>query len=99
MKVGRLACEVKMYFADQSGLLALMKLLLGCGESFHPYMFGILPHFKHWCLYVMLVFYTSFMCVAFSKKRHFHSCFLQHHSRSLFHPIIALHHLQCFLIS
>ena len=33
----------KIYFIDQSGLLVLIGLPLGCGESGHPHLLGILP--------------------------------------------------------
>ena len=39
-----------MYFADQSGVLPLIRLLLGQGESGQPHLLGILPDFKHWSL-------------------------------------------------
>ena len=51
-KVWRLVWEGKMYFADQSGVLALIKLLLGWRESGHPHWLLILPDFIDWCLSV-----------------------------------------------
>ena len=39
-----------MYFADQSGVLALIRLLLTLGESGHPLSLWMLPDFILWCL-------------------------------------------------
>ena len=39
-----------MYFADQSGVLVLIRLLLGRGEYGQHHLLGILPDIKHWCL-------------------------------------------------
>ena len=36
-----------MHFADQDGVLALIRLLLGSGEYDHPHLLEILPDFKH----------------------------------------------------
>ena len=36
-----------MEFADQCGVLAQIRLLLGLGESGDPHVLGILPDFKH----------------------------------------------------
>ena len=33
-----------MHLADQSGVLVLIRLLLGWGESGHPHLLGVLPH-------------------------------------------------------
>ena len=38
-----------MHFVDQNGVLALIRLLLGCGEYGHPHLLGKLPDFKYWC--------------------------------------------------
>ena len=43
-----------MHFADQGGVLALIRLLLGRGESGHPPSLGILPHLKHCCLSILM---------------------------------------------
>ena len=39
-----------MLFADQSGVLELIRLLLGRGESGQRHLLGNLPDFKHWSL-------------------------------------------------
>ena len=48
-----------MFFAGQSGLFALIRLLLCLGESGHPRMLGIPPHLKCWfpsMLYAWLIY-------------------------------------------
>ena len=37
-----------MHFADQSGVLVLIRLPVSCDESGHAYMLGILPDVRHW---------------------------------------------------
>ena len=37
-----------MCFADQHGVLALIRLPLGWGEPGQPHLLGILPDIKHW---------------------------------------------------
>ena len=39
-----------MHFGDQSVVFVLISLLIGWGESDHPQLFGILPHFRQWCV-------------------------------------------------
>ena len=47
-----------MHFADRSGLLALIRLLLGGGESGHPHLLGFLPDFRHWSLPLFSILLT-----------------------------------------
>ena len=37
-----------MHFANQSEVLALIRLLQVWGGSGHPHFLGVLPDFKHW---------------------------------------------------
>ena len=46
-----------MHFADQSGVLVLIRLLLGLVEYGHPHWFGIQPDFKQWCV-SLCIFYV-----------------------------------------
>ena len=39
---------VERVFAHHHGLLAVIRFPLGCGESSHPHMLGILPNYKRW---------------------------------------------------
>ena len=50
-----------MHFADQNGVSALTRLLLGCGNSGHPHLLGILPDCRHWCLSLSLIFVRLFV--------------------------------------
>ena len=52
-----------MHFADQSGVLASIRLLQGRGESDHPRLLGILPDFKHWCLSLIGRLNVFFLCL------------------------------------
>ena len=36
-----------MYFADQSCFLVSIGLPMGCGESSHPHLFGMLLDLRH----------------------------------------------------
>ena len=46
-----------MHFADQSGVLVLIRLLLGGGDSGHPHLLGgILPDFTHLSFSLMIAF-------------------------------------------
>ena len=72
-KVWRLAWEGKMYIDDQSGLLMLIRLLMDWGEFGHPHLLGILPDFRHWCLFLSLCIYIclcSIICTQACKKTH-----------------------------
>ena len=38
-----------MHFADQSEVLALIRLLPRCVESGHPHLLGYIQDIRHWC--------------------------------------------------
>ena len=54
--------KVGLCFANQSRLLALIRLLLGCRDSGHPHLLGILPYLKHWFISLSLWDFNMFMC-------------------------------------
>ena len=50
-------------FAAQSGVLALIRLLLGGGKSGHPQLLGILPYFKHLSIKTLFnICFVSVLC-------------------------------------
>ena len=42
-----------MHFADQNGVLVLIRFLLAWDEFGHPHSLGMQPDFKHWCLFIL----------------------------------------------
>ena len=54
-------CEkgMEMCFVDQSEVLALIIFMLDLGGSGHPHLLGILPHLKHWYLFLDLLYIYS----------------------------------------
>ena len=59
-KVWRLVWEGRIHFANQGDVLALMRLLLGWGESGHPHLFSKSPDFRHWSLSSMPFYFCVF---------------------------------------
>ena len=72
-----------MHFADQGGVLALIRLLLARGESGHSQLFEILPDIKHWCLSLSCCgrcAVTDYLYCSFSERRYrMKSCYKIHH--------------------
>ena len=73
-----------MHLKDQSGVLALIRLLLGRGESGDSQLLGILQDFKHWHLSLYLYIYisTEYICMCTYRQLKLHSL---PHSVTLLH--------------
>ena len=48
-----------MRFADQSGVLALIRLSLCLGESGYPHLLGIPPDLKNWYLPLLIKYFLA----------------------------------------